>query len=100
MCEPGGNETTFAHVLLFTGHMIDSAGRTNARFPAWAEGRARAAIHSAIAGIDWKMPGETVGLAGAASGGDLLFHDCCEQLGIPTRVLLALPADRFEAASV
>jgi hypothetical protein len=41
-----------------------------------------------------------VGLAGAASGGDLLFHECCEELGIPTRILLALPAEEFIAESV
>ena len=30
----------FGHVLIFTGHMIDQADRQQARFPAWAEGRA------------------------------------------------------------
>jgi hypothetical protein len=90
----------FAHALLFTGHMIDSEDRMQARFPASAEGRVRAAIRAAIAGVEWTQPGGTVGLAGGASGGDLLFHECCEELGIPTRVLLALPPDEFEAKSV
>ena len=90
----------FAHALLFTGHMIDGADRKLARFPAWAEGRARVAIRAAIAGLEWKQPGETVGLAGGASGGDLLFHECCEELGISTRVLLALPPNEFETISV
>ncbi|HEY1896180.1 MAG TPA: hypothetical protein VGG62_07920, partial [Terracidiphilus sp.] len=39
-------------------------------------------------------------LAGAASGGDLLFQECCEELGIGAMVLLALPRDEFETASV
>jgi hypothetical protein len=90
----------FAHALLFTGHMIDRPGRKQARFPAAAEDRARRAIHDAIAGVDWNLAGATVGLAGGASGGDLLFHECCEELGIETRVLLALPSKHFEAESV
>ena len=90
----------FAHALLFTGHMIDRADRAEPRFPASAEDRARHAIHTAIAAVQWMRPGATVGLAAAASGGDLLFHECCEDLGIPTRVLLALPPEEFEAESV
>ena len=90
----------FAHALLFTGHMIDRPDRRQTRFPAWAEARARQAIHDSIAGVAWNTPGATVGLAAAASGGDILFHECCEGLGIPTRVLLALPPKDFEAESV
>ncbi len=90
----------FAHALLFTGHMIDRADREQARFPGWAESRARNAIQAAIAGLEWARPGTTVGLAGGASGGDLLFHECCRELGIATRVLLALPPDEFELTSV
>ena len=90
----------FGHVLIFTGHMIDQADRQQARFPAWAEGRAREAIKAAIAIIEWVHPGKTVGLAGGASGGDLLFHECCEELGIPTRLLLALAPPLFVESSV
>jgi hypothetical protein len=90
----------YAHALLFTGHMIDAADRRQPRFPASAETRARTAIREAIEGIAWARPGTTLGLAGGASGGDLLFHQCCEELGISSRVLLALPADAFEAESV
>jgi hypothetical protein len=95
--EPGRE---FAHALLFTGHMIDRPDRKQPRFPASAEPRARHAIHDAIAGLAWNTPGTTVGLAAAASGGDLLFHECCEALGIPTRVLLGLPPKDFETESV
>ena len=97
---PGDNRWEFTHALLFTGHMIDRADRRHARFPAWAESRARNAIHAAIAGLEWAQPGTTVGLAGGASGGDVLFHECCRELGISTRVLLALPPHEFESASV
>jgi hypothetical protein len=90
----------FGHALLFTGHMIDQAGRAHARFPASAESGARSAIHNAITAITWAQSGTTIALAGAASGGDLLFQECCEELGIATMVLLALPRDEFEAESV
>jgi hypothetical protein len=90
----------FAHALLFTGHMIDSPGRTEPRFPAWAEERASDAIRKAIEAMPWNRPGPTIGLAGAASGGDLLFHEVCAELNISTRILLALPIHEFLAASV
>ncbi len=90
----------FAHALLFTGHMIDRPDREQPRFPAWAAARARQAIHTAIEELTWAREGSTVGLAGGASGGDLLFHECCEEAGIPTRVLLALPPNEFMAESV
>lgn len=96
--EAGG--MPFAHALLFTGHMIDRADRKEPRFPPWGEGRAREAIRAAIAGVVWARPGTTVGLAGGASGGDILFHECCAELGIATRVLLGLNADAFERESV
>jgi hypothetical protein len=108
-CQPEGAALTartkegawaFGHALLFTGHMIDQAGREHARFPAWAESRARNAIRDAITAFTWARPGHAIALSGAASGGDLLFQECCEELGIPTMVLLALPRDEFEAASV
>ena len=95
-----GKSWEAAHALLFTGHMIDVPDRPVARFPAWAEGRVREAIHRAIENVAWTTPGPTIGLAGAASGGDLLFHECCRELGIPTRILLALPPEPYEAASV
>ena len=97
---PGEGRWEFTHALLFTGHMIDRADRRHARFPAWAENRARRAIHGAIARLEWPQPGTTVGLAGGASGGDVLFHECCRELGITTRVLLALSPHEFEASSV
>jgi hypothetical protein len=90
----------FGHALLFTGHMIDQAGREHVRFPARAESRARSAIGDAITAITWARPGNVVALSGAASGGDLLFQECCEERGIARMILLALPRDEFEAESV
>ncbi len=94
----GGPE--YAHALLFTGHMIDRADRRQPRFPASAEGRVHNAIREAISAVRWTNPGSTIALAGGASGGDLLFHECCVELGIPSRVLLPMSPREFEAASV
>lgn len=89
-----------AHALIFTGHMVDTPGRPHPRFPAWAEARARIAIRQAIAGLTWTSSGETLGIAGAASGGDLLFHEVCNDLGIHTCVLLAMPQEAYIESSV
>jgi hypothetical protein len=80
--------------------MIDSPGRDRPRFPASSETRARNAIRDAISAVTWEHPGNTIALAGGASGGDLLFHECCEELDIASRVLLALPPAEFETESV
>lgn len=80
--------------------MIDRADRTAPRFPAWAEDKAGDAIRASIASLAWMQSRTAIGIAGGACGGDLLFHECCQELGIATRVLLALPPDEFEAASV
>jgi hypothetical protein len=95
------DETTkhwsFAQALLFTGHMIDAPTRKVPRFPARAEARARAAIHEVVLGL---RRDHTVGVAAGASGGDLLFHEVCAELGIPTHLLLALPPGEFIEESV
>lgn len=90
----------FDLALLFTGHMIDRPGRKDPRFPPQAETRVRIAIQEAIASIRSAQPGSTIGLAGAACGGDLLFHEVCAEMGIATEVLLALPVADFVAKSV
>ena len=44
--------------------------------------------------------GVSLGIAGGACGSDILFHEVCESLRIPTRLLLALPEDKFQVESV
>jgi hypothetical protein len=90
----------FAQSVLFTGHMIDAADREEPRFPPRTEGAARMAIRESVLQLrDW---GGTpmVGVAGGASGGDLLFHEVCAELGVATRLRLALPVEEFIATSV
>ncbi len=88
-------------VLLFTGHMIDVQGR-EPRFPntAGAEAHARRLIFDALLEERQHGPGRLVGISGGACGGDILFHEVCAELGIPTQLYLALPAALFVERSV
>ena len=89
-------------VLLFTGHMIDDSSRRKPRFPPTkaAEERARQMMREAIAAEQALANGSIVGIAGGACGGDTLFHEVCAELGIPTRMLIALPRERYCVTSV
>ena len=94
-----------ARVILFTGHMIDTPKRTaqgKHRFPATpeAEAAARALIENALREEMKLDGGVSLGIAGGACGGDILFHEVCRDLGIPTQLFLALPRPDFQAASV
>ena len=40
------------------------------------------------------------GIAGGASGGDLLFHEVCAELGIETQLYLAIPPAQYIVESV
>ena len=86
-------------VLVFTGHRIDAPGRKTPRFPADKESVAREQIKEAI--VEQMNKGGVVSAyAGAASGGDILFLEVCEELGIPTHLYLAIPAGNYVTASV
>jgi hypothetical protein len=103
--EPARDETEaggwkFAQSVLFTGHMIDAADREEARFPPQAEGAARIAIKASVLQLRDRGRIPMVGIAGGASGGDLLFHEVCAELGVATRLRLALPLEEFIAISV
>jgi hypothetical protein len=41
-----------------------------------------------------------LGIGGAADGGDILFHEVCDELGIESEVCLALPAAEYVHTSV
>ncbi len=86
--------------LLFTGHRIDDPDRPTPRFPAAKERSAREALRGKIAAELAAPGGVALGIAGGASGGDILFHELCDDLGIPTQLYLALPDAQFIAESV
>lgn len=60
----------------------------------------RDAIRAAVKQELGRTQGVTLGIASGASGGDLLFHDVCEELGIEHRLYLPLPPDAFRNESV
>ena len=85
-------------VVVFTGHRVDVPGRPKPRFPPEKEGVARAEIRRAI---EHELArGAIQGIAGGASGGDILFHEVCAELEVPTRLFLALPPAAYVAESV
>ena len=93
-----------ARVILFTGHMLDAPGRdkNKARFPNTPEAvaAARKMIEKAVKEEMNEDGGVSFGIAGGACGSDILFHEVCNELNIPTQLLLALPEAQFQAESV
>jgi hypothetical protein len=89
------------HVVLFTGHMVDREGRKQPRFPrtAQAEDIARKLIEDALTKEDAQTP-VALGIAGGACGADILFHEACEARRTAGKLMLALPPDAFQVASV
>ncbi len=88
------------HTILFTGHMIDAADREKPRFPAEKETAARQKIKDILVKKKEQATSPLQGIAGAACGGDILFHEACMELDIPSIIYLALPPAEFKKNSV
>lgn len=98
--QPETRMSAATRALLFVGHAIDDADRVSPRFPRSGESMAREAIRRVVekeAGNDAKG---LLGVAGASSGGDILFHEVCASLGIESLVCLAVPASDYERFGV
>lgn len=88
-----------AYTIVFTGHMIDAPGRKEPRFPAVKEAAVKDKIYTLL--LEKKNSGKVLkGIAGGACGGDILFHEACLQLGIPSAIYLALPVGDYKKESV
>jgi hypothetical protein len=90
------------HVVLFSGHMVDSPERTSAggqpRLPAGKVDAARLAIEQALDRIG---AGEgDLGLCGGACGGDLLFAEAALARGMHLDVRIARRIPQFMEKSV
>ena len=85
-------------VFLFSGHMIDTPDRREARLPAATENLAAARIGAALDTLA-AGPGDLAFAQGAA-GGDILFGESCLARSVPLQLLLPLPETEFIAASV
>ncbi|MEA2488786.1 MAG: hypothetical protein QOH21_578 [Acidobacteriota bacterium] len=88
------------HVLLFTGHRVDDLDRATPRFPESKVAIAQQEIEAAIDDAIKDQGDRLLGIAGAASGGDILFHETCRRRGIPTEIYLALDTELYAAKSV
>jgi hypothetical protein len=91
------------HYILFSGHMIDKPGRVPARFPASKSSAAATAIRKSLEKVlaDAHIPVHDLrGIAAAANGGDILFHEACIDLHIPSEIYLAIPIAEFLKTSV
>lgn len=95
-----GNALESPTALLFSGHRIDPPDRPSIRFPGAEEATARAALHDVVQREKDASPGPLVGLAGGANGGDILFHEVCRELNVPTRLYLAVPPALYVETSV
>ncbi len=89
-------------VLLFTGHMIDAENRKQPRFPKELEAEIHQKLKDSLENILKSNPfaDDYIGISGGACGGDLIFLEICKALGIPIKMLLALPAEQYIAESV
>lgn len=89
------------NVFLFTGHQIDSPKRKSPRFPAVKEPVARERIKDELVRVlSGLEDAPKRGIAGAASGGDILFHEICAELNIPSDIYLAVPENIYINESV
>src|SRR5262249_24601493 len=85
-------------VLLFSGHMIDAPGRTQARFPAKKESIAADAIASTLVRIE--AGPDDLAICGGACGGDLLFAEASLARGLTLELYIPFDEPTFLASSV
>lgn len=88
------------HCILFTGHMIDEKDREEPRFPASKEMAVRAELRKHLVEEKATAMNLLTGIAGGACGGDILFHELCEEINIITELYLALPVSEYKKCSV
>jgi tetratricopeptide (TPR) repeat protein len=93
--EPAAAPAPVEHVVIFTGHRLDEPQRTPPRFPRTCLDAASAEIRTYLEELK-----PTISIAAAASGGDMLFHEVCDQLGLRSLIRLVMPEDVFANESV
>jgi hypothetical protein len=89
-------------VIVATGHRADAPDRKSPRFPNTREciDKAKAWLRERVEAEKAGTKGSISGIAGAASGTDLIFHEVCAELGIPTTVVLPMPREDYCRESV
>ena len=90
-------------VVVATGHRADAPSRPPpGRFPNTTAciDKAKGWLREALQAEKAQTAGTLYGIAGAASGVDLLFHEVCKELGVPTKVCLPIPIEDYRRESV
>jgi len=85
-------------VFLFSGHMIDKAGRTPPRFPPDKEPVADRAIRDKLDELG--AGPEDLAICGGACGGDILFAEACLARGLRLQIHIQFEEPEFLKASV
>jgi len=87
--------TPMTHVVVFSGHRVDAPDRKVPRFPQACVESARQEIREYLTEL-----APTLGIAAGASGGDIIFHEVCNELHIPSVLRLVVPPGPFVNESV
>lgn len=89
---------TPASTVLISGHLVDAPDRPVARFPQ----RLVDQVSQAVAAVfdRWRVGPGSVIICGGARGADIIGAEAGLARGARVVVILALPADAFEATSV
>ena len=86
------------HAILFSGHLVDAPARTPPRFPQAVVERAGVQIALALRALG--AGAEDLGYTQGACGGDLLFTEACQSLGVSVQWMQPFAEDEFVARSV
>lgn len=89
---------TPSQVLLFSGHMVDRAGRSAPRFPPDKEPLAAAAIDKLLDELG--AGAADVAISSAACGGDLLFAESCLRRKLRVEIYLPMMQEEFVQESI
>ncbi len=81
-------------VVAFSGHMLDHAGQKRPRFPERAVEPVKRRIAEVLERLDVR-----IGYASAACGADVLFHECLQERGGESNVVLPFSREDFMLTS-
>ena len=82
------------HLILFAGHQVDLPGRQAPRFPPDREAAAKALIEAKLKALLNEQE-EFITAASASPGADILAHEICIELGLPSTVCLPMPENFY-----
>lgn len=84
--------------ILFAGHLVDAPDRAPPRFPEAHVADAARRIRLALEEL--QVGAQDLGYTQGACGGDLLFTEACQALGMPVQWMQPFAEDEFIARSV